>query len=288
MPPPDLDALATEVVLYVKSALAPLQARQEALQASIAAWEARWSDVGLLRERLAVAETKAALLPAPVEVSASPAVDLSPVLARLAVAEGQVAAVGELRDRLVAMEAKSLQPATPDPAVADLRDRVTEIHAAVKSLEPHASEIPAVRERLAVLETRAPVPGPAGANGADGLHGKDGADGLGFEDLDVSLDGDRTLIFRFARGDKEKTFRVVTPWPKYQKRWIQGKAYVPGDVVTWDGHLWDCQEATTDAQPDISPKVWLQSVTRGRSGKDGKDGKDWAPAPVVSVGPKRS
>ncbi len=282
--PLDVEVIATEVVLLIKSALAPLQARQEALQATIAGWEARWADVGQLRERLAVAETKAALLPTPVELPPPPTVDLSPVLERLAAAEGQAAV---LRDRVVLVETKSLPPPPPDPAIADLRDRVTELQAAVKSLEPQTTEIPVMRERLAVLETRAPVPGPTGANGTDGLNGKDGADGLGFEDVDVALDGDRTLIFRFARGDHEKTFRVVTPWPKYQKRWIQGKAYVPGDVVTWDGHLWDCQEATTDAQPDISPKVWLQSVTRGRSGRDGKDGKDWKPAPVVSVGGSR-
>lgn len=127
------------------------------------------------------------------------------------------------------------------------------------------------------------VPGVPGEKGIDGLHGKDGIDGLGFEDLDVSLSGDRTLVFRFANGDKEKTSRVDVGWPKYQQRWVQGKAYVPGDVVTWDGHNWHCQEATDDGQPGVS-KAWMQSVTRGRAGKDGKDGKDWAPPPVVKIG----
>jgi hypothetical protein len=132
------------------------------------------------------------------------------------------------------------------------------------------------------------IPGPPGdkgvdgLNGRDGLHGKDGADGLGFEDLDVSLSGDRTLVFRFARGDQEKTFRVVAPWPVNQDLWAEGKSYVPGDVVSWEGSAWICKDATTAARPGVSA-IWRQLVTKGRqgaqgktglAGADGKDGRD--------------
>jgi len=138
----------------------------------------------------------------------------------------------------------------------------------------------ALHDRLAAVEAREPVPGPPGPPGVKGL---DGAPGVGFEDLDVSVDGDRTLVFRFAKGDQEKTFRVVVGWPVYQKNWILGKAYVPGDVVTWDGSEWACLEATDDGQPGVS-KSWYRSVTKGARGKDGLDGKDWSPPPVVRVG----
>lgn len=131
-----------------------------------------------------------------------------------------------------------------------------------------------LQERVAVVEVLKSIPGPAGEKGVDGL---------GFEDLDVSLDGDRTLVFRFAKGDQEKTFRVVVGWPVYQKNWIQGKAYVPGDVVTWDGSEWNCLEATNDQQPGLST-VWYRSVTKGRAGAPGRDGRDWTPPPVVQVG----
>lgn len=231
MQPELIDALAAEVALTMKTALAPVQADVQTLRAQIAAWESRWHDVSALRERIATLEVKA-----PIVLS--------------------------------------------DPAVADLREQMKALDLRVSGVTP---EIAALRERAAVLETRAPIPGPAGV---DGMNGMNGADGLGFEDLDVSLSGDRTLVFRFARGDHEKTFPVVVGWPKYQKRWIDGKAYVPGDIVTWDGHLWDCQDATDTGQPGIS-KAWLQSVTRGRSGKDGKDGRDAVPLPVVTVGGRK-
>jgi hypothetical protein len=143
------------------------------------------------------------------------------------------------------------------------------LQALVRGIAPVIREhLAQVRRDLAVLETKAAAPGPPGAAGPPG---QDGADGLGFEDLDVALSGDRTLVFRFARGDQERTFRVDVGWPIYQKRWVADKAYVPGDVVTWDGHLWNCQVANDGAQPDQSPAIWLQSVTRGRSGKDGRD-----------------
>jgi hypothetical protein len=59
--PLDVEAMATEVVLLIKSALAPVVADVKAVQGQIAGWEARWSDVGALRERVAVVEAKSAL-----------------------------------------------------------------------------------------------------------------------------------------------------------------------------------------------------------------------------------
>lgn len=228
--PLDVDAMAAEVVLLVKSALAPVLATQAAQAALIASLEARWNDIGVLRERLAVVETKAAQAPVVPAVVAS----------------------------------------EPDAALVDLRARVA-------ALEPHTVDLAALRERMAVLETKAPVPGPRGDDG------KDGIDGLGFEDLDVALEGDRTLAFRFAKGDKEITRRVIVGWPIGQKNWVLGKAYVPGDLVSWDGSLWSCLEATDEGQPGVS-KCWYKSVSKGARGQDGHDGKHWAPPPVVSVG----
>lgn len=263
----------------------------------VAVLEGQLKALGDVRDRVLVMETKAAMSTPTVDL-----VDLGPLTARVSAlelglqmkfAETQpVLAVvadltkdhGGLCDRIVMLETKAslAQPPSLDltpvtAQIAPLDAALTKAETAIVALTTDNSSL---RERIAVLETRAPMPGPAGR---DGLDGKDGADGLGFEDIDVSLSGDRTLVFRFARGDKEKTFPVVVGWPKYQQRWIDGKAYVPGDVVSWDGHLWDCQEATDTGQPGVS-KAWLQSVTRGRAGKDGKDGRDAVPLPVVSVG----
>jgi len=215
--------MADVVVLAIKSALAPVQARQAALQAQLVDLERRVQDDALPKE------------------------------------------LGALRERVAVVESRE----PTDPAIGELRE--------------HIGELASLRERAAVLETRAPIPGPPGPAG---LHGKDGADGLGFEDLDIAIEGDRTLVFRFANGDKEHTSRVVVGWPVYQKNWILGQAYVSGDVVTWEGSEWVCLVATDEGQPGVS-KAWYRSVTKGARGRDGIDGKDWTPPPVVSVGRPR-
>lgn len=55
----DTDAMAQSVVLAIKTALVPVQARAKALHDQVIGLEARWSDLNALRERLAVVETKA-------------------------------------------------------------------------------------------------------------------------------------------------------------------------------------------------------------------------------------
>lgn len=125
-----------------------------------------------------------------------------------------------------------------------------------RSLEPHAAkvalleatmgaavadvrtaclrELGDVRERVAVVETREPVPGPQGPPGPAGIDGKDGSAGLRFQGV-----------------------------------FTQGKAYEPGDVATWDGSSWHCNEPTT-GKPGDGSKGWTLMVKRGRDGRDAK------------------
>jgi len=77
----DVDAMAAEVVLLLKSALTPVLARVTAVEAEL-------KTIGELRERVAVAELKAGQVPAP-----APPVDLTPVLARLDTADANLAAL---------------------------------------------------------------------------------------------------------------------------------------------------------------------------------------------------
>jgi len=141
------------------------------------------------------------------------------------------------------------------------------------------AKLSALEAQPAPRDGRDGAPGIMGLTGANGKDGVDGKDGLGFEDLDVSLSGDRTLVFRFARGDQEKVFKVVGPWPVNQDLWVDGKGYVPGDIVSWEGSAWICKDATIAARPGVSP-IWRQLVTKGRQGAQGKvgppgaDGKD--------------
>jgi hypothetical protein len=209
---------------------------------------------------------------------------LGPVLERLAVAEARLVqtlaydqALTELRDRVLIAETKTLPPdLSPDARVAAIDTR----------LMPVLERLAAVSERVAVVETRAPVPGPAGQDGAhgkdgaDGLNGKDGADGLGFDDLAVAFDGDRTVDLTFVRGTERKSFPIVLPFLRYVGVYQDGKAYTAGDVVTWAGSTWTAAEATT-TKPGDGSKSWQLCVKRGRDGKDGVD----APGalPVVKV-----
>jgi len=209
---------------------------------------------------------------------------LGPVLERLAVAESRIAltlsyeqALGELRDRVLIAETKTLPPdLSPDARIAAIDTR----------LMPVLERLAAVSERVAVVETRAPVPGPAGQDGAhgkdgaDGLNGTNGADGLGFDDLAVAFDGDRTLDLTFVRGTERKSFPIILPFLKYCGVYQDGKSYDVGDVTTWAGSTWHCKTATA-TKPGEGSAAWTLIVKRGRDGSDGRD----APGalPVVKV-----
>lgn len=217
---------------------------------------------------------------------------VSELTIRLAAVSELAKDVGALRERASALETKAALPAPvaavklvdePDPRVGELREKVSELTFRLEAMSELAKDVGALRERAAVLETRAPVPGPAGQNGTaghNGRDGKDGADGLGFEDLDVEFDGDRTVSLKFARDGRTKTWPIVLPFMKQKGVWREGTQYVAGDVVTWGGSQWHCNEPTS-MKPGEGTKAWTLIVKRGQ---DGKDGRDAVTMPVVTVG----
>lgn len=101
-----------------------------------------------------------------------------------------------------------------------------------------------------------------------GDDGKPGADGLGFDDLSVEYDGEKTVTLKFVRGEQSKEFSLVLPVVIDRGVFSEGKTYEPGDGVTWGGSFWIAQETTTE-KPD-SAKGWRLAVKKGRDGKDGK------------------
>jgi hypothetical protein len=239
-----MTALATEVVLIVKTAIGPVLER-------LAAAEAHLAVLGDLRDRLVTVETKQAV-PLPVPPEPTPAVDLAPLLERLAAAETRLLVLGDLRDRLVTVETKSAQP-VPDAPRVDLGpvlERLAGAEARLGTLEGSPfvgatkeywgtleQTVTGMRERLAVVEARPSQPGPPGEPGPpgkDGLDGKDGTAGLTYVGV-------------------------------YQ----DGKEYLPGDLATWAGSSWHCNEPTT-TKPGDGSKAWTLMVKRGRDGKDGK------------------
>jgi hypothetical protein len=149
--------------------------------------------------------------------------------------------------RLAALEAER-----PGP---ELRDRLTRLEVSAIAASEGTSLLGALRERVAVVETRAVQPGPSGPPG------------LGFEDLRVDYDGERTVTLTFERDGVIKTFPLRLPIDIYRGTFVIGKSYQPGDTVTWSGGVWRCSDATS-AKPGEGGKGWKLIVKPGRDGRD--------------------
>ena len=150
--------------------------------------------------------------------------------------------IGVLRERVALVEARPM----PAPLVSlETRLAVTEAQFAAldRRVQDDAltKELGALRERVAVVEVRPSVPGPQGEPGQPGKDGADGTAGLSFEGV-------------------------------YQ----DGKSYDLGNLVTWAGSSWHCNEATT-TKPGDGSRAWTLMVKRGRDGKDGASGVDGKP-----------
>lgn len=104
---------------------------------------------------------------------------------------------------------------------------------------------------------------------ADGKDGRDGVDGLGFDDLSVKHDGERSLTLAFSRADVCKEFRVDLPVVIDRGVYKDDSAYQRGDAVTWGGSLWIAQKDSPDSKPGTGDG-WRLAVKKGRDGKDGK------------------
>lgn len=100
-----------------------------------------------------------------------------------------------------------------------------------------------------------------------GAKGDPGKDGFGFDDLDLTYDGERCLTFRFTRGDQVKEFKIELSGLVLDRGvWRDGGSFAKGDGVTWRGSFWIAQQATTE-KPGDGP-TWRLAVKHGRDGKD--------------------
>lgn len=118
--------------------------------------------------------------------------------------------------------------------------------------------------------------------GKDGQPGKDGADGLGFDDADITYDGERSFTITWRQGDhvKEKTFHVPTVIDRGY--WREGTEAKTGDAMTHDGTLWIAVR-DTKAKPARESDDWRIGARRGRDGIQGPAGKDYKPPEPVKL-----
>jgi hypothetical protein len=148
---------------------------------------------------------------------------------------------------------------------APVLERLAAIEARLGDDAATRAELSALRERLAVTEVRAQVPGPAGRDGRDGTNG---ADGFSLGDLVITTQTDRKVELAFRRGDETTPIGAITlPVMLYKGVHQDGKLYERGDVTTWAGSMFHCQETTT-AKPGEGSRAWVLCVKRGRDGKD--------------------
>jgi integrin beta 3 len=101
----------------------------------------------------------------------------------------------------------------------------------------------------------------------DGKDGRDGVDGLGFDDLTMEYDGERTVKFVFARGEQRKEFPMRVPAIIHRGIYKKDAKYEDGDLVTWGGSMWLAKSETEGKQPGTHAS-WQLVVKHGRDGKD--------------------
>jgi hypothetical protein len=110
--------------------------------------------------------------------------------------------------------------------------------------------------------------GAPGEKGADGINGKDGKDGLGFEDMAVDYDGERTLHLSWEKDGTRKEHSLRFGVPLYRGTFASGADYEKGDCVTWGGSIWISQVDAPEGNPSEASKDWKLAVKRGRNGKE--------------------
>jgi hypothetical protein len=250
-----------------------------------------------LLTRLQALETQFAATPAPVDLS------------------------GDLAALKAAVEGIKIPVLPDMPALPDFTAMVTEAVAAIPVPRDGKSVTVEDVTPLIASEVEKRVGGlPAAKDGKDGIDGKDGVglagalidragelvvtltngdtknlgpvvgkdgegtpglDGFGFDDLDMTYDGEKTITLKFTKGERVKEFPIAMPVVIDRGVYRERSEYKAGDAVTWGGSLWIAQK-DTGAKPDSSDE-WRLSVKRGRDGKDAVV-KDAAPYQPVRVG----
>ena len=117
--------------------------------------------------------------------------------------------------------------------------------------------------------------------------GVDGKDGLGFDDIVVEHDGERTFTIKMARGERVKHLGTFTvPVTIHRGVWTAAKDYAYQDATTFGGSQWLCVDPTKKGKPgagSVEDTGWLLIVKEGRPGKQGQAGPV---GPIGKQGPQ--
>lgn len=123
-----------------------------------------------------------------------------------------------------------------------------------------------------------PMPGPQGERGEkgiDGRDGKDGKDGITIEHLKAAVTEMRAELraeivksIRFSGRQWSIDGEVIAtvPVPVYRGVFQSDQQYEAGDLATFGGSVWHCNNATTE-KPGTNGN-WTLAVKAGRDGRD--------------------
>ena len=114
--------------------------------------------------------------------------------------------------------------------------------------------------------------GKDGKDGQNGKDGRDGKDGIGFDDLKVEFDGERTIQLKFEANGNTKSYEFSLPAMIYKGVYKDGQEYQIGDTVTDNGSLWTCLKPTKERPISAEKGYWQLAVKHGRQGEKGAPG----------------
>lgn len=109
--------------------------------------------------------------------------------------------------------------------------------------------------------------GPAGEKGMDGRDGRDGKDGIASRDeLNAAVQDE---VEKAVAATVEKAVAEAfdaLPKIEYRDVWTEGETYAKGNLATWGGSLWHCNEGGSTDKPGTSD-AWTLAVKKGRDGR---------------------
>jgi hypothetical protein len=127
---------------------------------------------------------------------------------------------------------------------------------------------------------------PLGEGGVDGDLEAAGWDvivaGISSFVIEESGDGRNFVVKVAMTGGALAELPFSSPAMIYRGVWRE-QPWERGDVVTWDGSMWHCNEPTMDEPGKPESKGWTLCTKRGRDGRDFDDPRNKGPAPVVRI-----
>lgn len=108
--------------------------------------------------------------------------------------------------------------------------------------------------------------GPQGEKGMDGRDGRDGKDGIASRD-ELNAAVTEEVEKAVAANVEKRVAEAFDALPKIEYRdvWKEGEEYTKGNLATWGGSLWHCNESGSTDKPGTSD-AWTLAVKRGRDG----------------------